>query len=80
MTRIIVHAVHAEGRPGFRVGPEATYPGGREATYPGGGEATYPGGGDDCDELVDAAWLYAWSHEALRPVAASVAASVIAAG
>ena len=52
------------GRPGFRAGPEATCHGGR----------------DDRQELVDAAWLYAWSHEALRPVAGSVAARVIAAG
>ena len=45
-----------------------------------GAEATCPGGDDDCDDLVDAAWLYAWSHEALRPVAASLAQRVIAAG
>jgi len=38
------------------------------------------GGGADDDELVDAAWLYAWSHEALHPVRESVGARVTAAG
>ena len=50
-------------RPGFRVRPEATC----------------LDGGDHNDDLVDAAWLYACAHEALRPVGASVAARVIAA-
>jgi len=32
-------------------------------------QSTRPSGGDQDDEIADAAWLYAWSHEALRPVA-----------
>jgi len=42
-------------------------------------EATRTDGGDR-DDFADAAWLYAWSHEALRPVGESMAARVIAEG
>jgi hypothetical protein len=43
-------------------------------------QPTRPGRGDHDDEIADAAWLYAWSHEALRPVAERLSARVIAAG
>ena len=40
-------------------------------------EAIRPDSNDD--ELAAAAWLYAWSHEALPPIAESLAARIIAA-
>ena len=42
-------------------------------------EATRTDDGDR-DDFVDAAWLHAWSHEALRRVGESMAARVIAEG
>jgi hypothetical protein len=43
-------------------------------------QPTRPDSDDHAHDLVDAAWLYAWSHEALRPVTGRLSARVIAGG
>ena len=42
-------------------------------------EARRPGRGDHDDEIADAAWLYAWSHEGLR-VGGRLTSHIITAG
>ena len=39
-------------------------------------DATDPAGGQRDDERDDALWLYAWSHDALRPTGELLAARV----
>jgi hypothetical protein len=43
-------------------------------------QRTPRGGRHDEDEIADAAWLFAWSHEALRPAGERLRARFIYAG
>lgn len=63
----------------------------RETSRSGSGERVHtsppppasPGTGNSAErseDLTDAAWLYAWSRQALRPAAESLAARVTAPG